>query len=425
MTHLPSPLESTERSPALDLVRGVAILGILPVNACVFAMPGDSLLSPWLWGTTIPASADLLGFGVIHAFFFQKFYPIFSMLFGAGILLQAARNEQRGVPALPYFLRRHAILLLFGALHVFFLWYGDILAWYALAGGLVYLLRNVATKFLLPLSAALLIFPGLFVFGITGAAIVFTESYGINGQLVTTDPATVEDWLHQPFSQQIMTYINDPGTSHSRAIEMAITKHGSWPQLLLLRLVMWGYGAISFALGIGWIVWGYMLLGLLLVRHGWLWKPQHHTRRLGSLLVAGLAIGIPLTAIGTALAMRPETLSLGLSLIPSHFGAIGLAIAYVAALALACQNSSVLRLTKPLRACGRMALTNYLAQSLILALLFQGWAIGLTAISYANLLLYVVLPIWLVQLIWSTLWLKMFKQGPMEGLWRRWARRDG
>ena len=153
------PVAGDERIASLDVLRGVAVLGILVMNIYAFAMPFPAYTNPYVMGGTDPLN---LGVWIVtHVLFDQKFMTIFSMLFGAGIVLMAERATARGRAFGGMFFRRQIWLLLIGALHAYLIWFGDILFFYALIGMLAFLFRKHSPRTLIVTACVLLCVPPL------------------------------------------------------------------------------------------------------------------------------------------------------------------------------------------------------------------------------------------------------------------------
>ena len=148
------PVAESERLQALDILRGFAVLGILVMNIQMFTMPMAAYFNPYWDGA--PSSRDLLVWSIGHLLADQKFMTIFSLLFGAGILLMTTRAAERGASAARMHYRRMGWLLVFGLVHAYLLWHGDILVLYALCGMLVYLARRFQARTLVALGLAVL-----------------------------------------------------------------------------------------------------------------------------------------------------------------------------------------------------------------------------------------------------------------------------
>jgi uncharacterized protein len=197
--------------------------------------------------------------------------------------------------------------------------------------------------------------------------------------------------------------------------------YGSWFEVFALRMVLLMLYAFSMMLMTIWMVGGYMLLGVAAVRKGLFHAPQRHPQLFRALLYGGLLVGVPLQGLATWMAIQPYALAMATGMIAVMIGAFFMVGLFVAIAAKVVESPLAVRLTWPLRACGRMAFTNYLTQSLVMVILFQGWAVGLAGMQYRELWLYVILPLWGAQLVWSAAWLAVFRQGPLEALWRRFT----
>ena len=157
------PVTAAERLLSLDTLRGVAVMGILVMNVYAFAMPLAAYYNPLIMG-----GSDALNMGVwyfTHLFFDQKFMSIFSMLYGAGLVMMMNRAAARGAAFTPVFFRRSAWLMVLGLLHAYLIWFGDILFHYALMGMVVFLLRNASPKTLIIVACAMLPVALLFNYG--------------------------------------------------------------------------------------------------------------------------------------------------------------------------------------------------------------------------------------------------------------------
>ncbi|MBT8487431.1 MAG: hypothetical protein KJO65_01260, partial [Gemmatimonadetes bacterium] len=144
------PVSDPERIASLDVLRGVAVLGILTMNVWSFAMPSATYFNPTVWGTY--TGLDRLAYQATHVFADLKFMAIFSMLFGAGIVLMSERRAERGQPVAGLHYRRMFWLFVFGMLHAYLIWWADILVPYALCGSLVFLARRLRPRTLIVLG---------------------------------------------------------------------------------------------------------------------------------------------------------------------------------------------------------------------------------------------------------------------------------
>jgi uncharacterized protein len=332
-----------------------------------------------------------------HVIADRKFISIFSMLFGAGMLIFTGRAEARGDSARRRHYRRMFWLLVFGLAHAYLLWYGDILYTYALCGMILYPLRRLPPRRLL--------FLGL------GAVALCSAFYVLSNWSIrfwppgTLDAMEREHWLPGP---------------EAIARETGIYR-GSWLAQMEARasaafFLQTGY-FLMYSL---WRVGGLMLIGMALYKWGVL-SAERSAAFYRRALVAGLLIGIPITAYGVLRDTRTGwniRYSFFLGRQFNEWGSIPIVLAYVAAIMLACRSRAVPWLTGRLAAVGRMAFTNYIAHTLICTTLFYGHGLGLFGRVSRSQQIGFVLVIWAVQLAWSPWWLARFRHGPLEWLWR-------
>ncbi|MCX7290027.1 DUF418 domain-containing protein [Janthinobacterium sp.] len=383
----------------LDVLRGIAVFGILLVNIWGFA-----------WGTlslrygTLPAQPpvvdQLVIFGVAALAQF-KFYPVFAFLFGAGFALQT-RSLQRQLgsweQAQTAYRRRLRWLLTFGLLHGFLIWSGDVLTSYAVAGMLV--LPLAAARLSRVRNRAWLVAAGFLLF------MCLLIPVGQQGGA----PDTARD-LHS-FGDRYAVY------TQGGAWAVARLRANDYLVSLLYAAVMLPHIIVLF------------LLGILSVRFGWLTQPQRHQRLWRRVRAVGLGVGLPFNllaagAIAWQVADPYQTVfDAALFEVGLFAGGPVLAAGYVAALMLA--GPFMLRwLGSWLAPVGRMALSNYLLQSLIGTWLLQGPGLGWGAKLRPAEMLGLAVAMMAGQVLLSRYWLRHFRQGPMEALWRRLARLPG
>jgi len=380
------------RSTRIDALRGLAVFGILLVNVWGFVY-GFSLYNYPANGLT---AIDKLAVFVVAAFAEQKFYPIFAFLFGAGFALQTGRLRAPG-PALEArkatYRRRLQWLLGCGLLHGTLLWFGDILFAYSLTG---FWLAYKAGRPLAQLGRTLRI---LVIVNAIILAIYAALSWSI-----------FDAGVDAVIARQQVTE-----TTH------AIYTHGSWGQVARQRMTDFGVNISGFVIFLPRLALLF-LLGVFAVRLGWLTRPQRHRPAWRKVLWLGLALGLPLNFLWGMVALAnvidpfdpPAGFALMVALV--DIGGPLLAAALVALFMLA--RDGFCWWLAPV---GRMALTNYLCQSVILMLLLQGFGLGLGAALAHAQLLGVCLGIMLVQLLFCHWWLASHTQGPAEALWRRYT----
>lgn len=385
---------SLDRIESIDVLRGVAVLGILLMNIRTFALPSDAYSMPNIAGAE--SSFDLMVFFTGHVLADMKFMAIFSLLFGAGVVIFTSRLESRIGRSGGMHYRRMVWLLLIGLCHAWLLWYGDILVAYALCGMIAFPLRHMRGRWLFVLGSILL-FIGMII----------------------------------PWGLLSLVELEGPKAMAEMASELAVTPEsleyeraawtGSWADQWELRSALAGMiESIGFLVFVMWRTIGLMLLGMACMR--WkLFSPEFSRRILLGLLIGGLLIGPWMTWQGVVANRAVDWSPVDVMFRNAgwnYWGSLATAAAWVGLVLWWCQSGVLAVCRRWLAAVGRMALTNYLAQSILCALLFYGYGVGLYGqFGYASQLLF-VLGIWVIQLAWSPWWLSRFRFGPMEWLWR-------
>ena len=389
-----SPLTPSERIISLDVLRGFAILGILIMNVQSFSMIMASYINPSAFG-------DLTGLNRVvwtlsHVLADEKFMSIFSMLFGAGILMIAGRAEDKGLKAWSVHGRRNLWLVLFGLMHAYLLWYGDILVAYGICGLIVFGFRNARPRRLL--IAGLLI--------VSVASLLYL-SFGYSMQYWPEDAIVnlMRSWT--------------PDAEHI-AEEIAAYQGGWLGQMSIRVPASISLQTFVFLIWQVWRVTGLMMVGMALLKWGVLSASRSRRFYLTSMLV-GFLVGYPLILLGVY-----RNFAAGWSLEYSMFygpqlnywGSILVAFGYVSMVMLLVRAARPGIFTRALAATGRMAFTNYIMQTLICTTIFYGHGLGLYARMNRKEQMLVVFSIWILQLIVSPIWLKHFRFGPLEWLWR-------
>lgn len=397
----PHPVTESHRHRSLDVVRGFALLGILGPNILSFAWPSIAMYDPtWVDqaaqlitpGVTPHAEANASAHLITSVFFFGKMMFLFSLLFGAGVVMYARKFEGRELKEgwwLWY--RRIAWLLAFGIAHAVLFWYGDILVWYAACGlGAVWWVRRWRPR------TQLLVGGGVYLAGsILLTAIMAVWVYSIN---------TIEgggDQLNDMLTDEVKAYT---GTFLSAMTHRVIA-------LLTMYLFLLPFGFF-------WMCSGIMMAGMALTRTGVL-TGERSTRFYAASAVAGLAIGIGGTSAALA-ALEHSGIDHAGMLFQGFGQLIGIptSLGYAAALILLLKLGLLRPLTAALAAVGRMALSNYLLQTIIATTIFYPHGFGyFGTVQYPELWL-VLGGIWAVNILFSLLWLRFFRFGPAEWLWR-------
>ena len=411
------PVTAAERLLSLDTLRGVAVAGILVMNVYAFAMPLAAYYNPLIMG-----GGDAVNMGVwyvTHLFFDQKFMTIFSMLYGAGLVLMMHRAEARGATFAPVFFRRSAWLMVLGMLHAYFIWFGDILFHYALMGMVVFLLRKAAPTTLVIVACAMLPVAPLFNFGgslymeeLQADVAAMEEQLAQGATLDAEQQQRLEEWreIRPFFAPSEADIATDVGAYR-----------GSYIDTLTQRAPFVAFMQVNATLAfIVWRVGGLMLLGMALMKLGVL-SGERSTRFYRILALVGYGVGLPLAVLSAVLleSHRFDPLYVArLGGIPNYFGSILVAFGHIGAIALLVKSGALRAIVERFAAVGRMALSNYLAQSLVMTMLFYGYGLGLygdVPRVWQQALVAVVVGL---QLVVSPWWLRHFHFGPLEWLWR-------
>jgi uncharacterized membrane protein YeiB len=469
-----------ERLTSLDLIRGVAILGILPANLAIFAGPISGAGNRPAFGSPLDHAVA----AVILLLVDVKFVTTLSILFGAGLGLQLQRAQARGDRRFPwYYLWRQALLLGIGVCHALFIWFGDILGPYAFIGAIALgvaligrgMVKGVAIFGLAWNYAIWLLF--LVVVLLVGNPF---DQPTPAGRPVSPDGPPVSIFFGDgPLLERIQGYVAPEN-------QIAIYRHGHFGHLIENRAIFYSLQLIGLPFWIGWYILACFLIGVLLIRTG-LFHDSH--RREAGLdapgkepplagqeaspavlaeapkqvrpapservleapprpplaadqdisegaaidyhagrqrvarwfVILGLAIGLPLHLAAAVLYLiNPKG---GLPTILNQLGALPQALLYLVVFVAWSQSGFLPWLQASLRAVGRMALTNYLMQSIICTTIFYGYGLGLYGQTGLAGAVPVMVGIWVLELLWSPLWLRYFSAGPVEWLWRKLAGR--
>ena len=382
-------------------------MGIFSVNVVGFAMIEAAYFHPPNMG--FDGLADRLMWFANFVLVDGKMRSLFSILFGASMLLVAERAEASGQSPVSVHYRRMIVLLLFGLAHFYFVWFGDILTSYAIVGMAVFVVWRLNAVALGAMAATLYIFA--FANSLSDAAWlrraveIVASGQKADAELFAAAEATVR-WLSPEKSyvahdlavhQNFGAYVRE--MTGPRGSEPFQTVNALWPETMAL-----------------------MLVGMAAYRSGFLtgsWSREAYRR----IAIVGISAGAAFSAVLAAIVWKggfqlPTTMiALETWSMPAH---PVMALAYAALIILLVPERGAL--TQRFAAVGRAAFTNYLGTSLIATLIFNGWGLGLyDKLSRAECWLLVPL-VWLLMLLWSKPWLDRFRYGPLEWLWRSLSR---
>ena len=383
---------STHRIHSLDLLRGFAVLGILIMNITSFSQVNIAYMNPTI-------GAGIEGYNqYFHAFNYifadTRFMSIFSILFGAGVVLFANNAEAKGkrVGALHY--KRMFLLLFFGLLHAYFIWEGDILVAYAICGCLIYLLRKKTIRALLIISIILFIVPLTFN---------LMTYYGMTAEELESTFA-----FFYPSSEEITTEIQ--------------IMQGSFLEQMPIRLEnAIEFQTLVFMIETFWRTTSLMLLGMILYRKGIL-SANKSISYYSKMILIGFGIGLIISLIGLNQSYDSGWSGAYVMSIGANYKLISgvfIAIGYIGFVMWCFKKGVFKKLQNRLQSAGRMAFTNYIGMSLICSLIFNGHGLALYGTFDRLQQFLVVVSIWVLILIVSPLVLIKYRYGPLEWLWRK------
>lgn len=394
MTELSGPTVQSERILSLDVLRGFAVLGILVMNIQAFAMIGGAYFNPTAYGDF--SGLNYLVWLLSHLLADMKFMGIFSMLFGAGMILMAERLEASGRKPAPIHYRRTFILLLFGLAHAWLIWTGDILYTYAMCGFLVFLFRKRPPKALITLGLI-----SIAVASIISIAAQFSLPY----------------WSAEQLAGQAKFW----APTEPQALHELEAYRGSWGaqnEVRFATAAIMQTGSFLFALS--WRAGGLMLVGMGLFKLG-VFGAALPARVYRKMILWALVLGLPLSGLGVwyhiTTGWELERGFFG-GMQFNYWGSLFTMLGWVGIVMLFCQRWSGSWLHRSLASTGQMALTNYLMQTFICTTIFYGHGFGFFGSVERTGQILIVVGVWAVELLWSPWWLARFRFGPFEWLWR-------
>ncbi|RAZ69858.1 DUF418 domain-containing protein [Planococcus maitriensis] len=375
------PISLRERVDAIDLMRGFSLFGILLINMLAFHTP-LSYIDPYKW---FSGNMDQTIFTGLDIFVQASFYPLFSMLFGYGLMMQFLRAEDYGQPFMPIAVKRLLVLLAFGIIHAFLIWYGDILITYALMGLLLIGMLRLPPGWLLGLGVLLYMLPHLMFTVIMFLAVMVDPNIYIG---------------YQEAEQSVAAY-----------------QSGTFAEIFSRRLTDWYYVNNPFSF----IILAVTILPLMMIGAAaakWRMIEQAAVKKKTWLVLAASSL-----AAGLLLKSMPYLFdkNYAYQYVQEMFGGPLVAIGYAAIIALLSLNLNFVKALSPLVKAGRMSMTVYITQSVIATSIFYSFGLGLY--GQVDLLTgtLIAVGIFVIQLIFAELWFSKFNRGPIEMIWRRWT----
>ncbi len=375
------PVSLDERVKAIDLMRGFALFGILIINMLAFHSP-LSYIDPYKW---FDGKINEGVYLFIDVFIQASFYPLFAMLFGYGLGMQFLRAEAKNQSFIPLAVKRLFVLLLFGIIHAFLIWYGDILITYAIMGFLLLGMIRLPSSWLMAFAGIIYAVPHLLLL-----AIMFIAA--------AADPNIYVGYME--IENSIQSY-----------------QSGSFAEIFRQRLEDWTYsnGLANYIILIATIL-PFLMIGAAAAKWRLIERTQEKRKLWLFLAIVPLLIGLILKS-GPFL-FNPNYAFVYLQDI---FGGPLVAIGYAAIIALLAQKTSMQKLLSPIAKVGRMSLTTYITQSVLATLIFYSYGFGLY--GQVDLLTgtLIAIGIFVIQLIFAELWFEKFSRGPLEMVWRKWT----
>lgn len=372
-----SPTTASNRLLWVDAVRGFAVFGIFIVNINSFGSPyfnNGSLYTPW------NASLDQITVFIIDVFFQASFYTLFSVLFGFGVQIMIERLELKNIPLYPFLIRRFFLLICMGSIHAFLIWHGDILLSYGMVS--LFLLMFLKVK-----NTSLL---GWGVFLLGGCVWYITlQYYFLKEYLGQPNWERIEEALQNYQSNSIFTI-------WSYNLSEWVSKHEGINFILLILVLL-----------------SFFLFGMYIARKRWIHEPIKYRYTL-------IKLWIVFFLLFMGFKMLPYLFGnpLWFSYAQDNIGGLCSAIFYILTFTLIAQTKVGFKLIKPLAAVGRMALSNYILQTIFCFVLFSGVGFNLFGSVRPLVGVMIAIIVFLIQVLISNYWFKYFRFGPLEWIWR-------
>ena len=415
------PVRSGERLSTIDTLRGFALLGILAMNIPTFGLTESAMYNPHVGGgddlrnRLVMVAVWLLGEGKMRA--------IFSMMFGASAILLTSRGEAKGggLGVADVYYRRTLWLMLFGMIHGYLIWWGDILFPYALLGLALFAFRNMSPR-------ALLITATVQIVLMTAGMVA--EGFDMKSTLEKYNKVAAIDLEANTLTKEQQKELNsglklikdaDVAEQRKKAQKEYDNYRGNYAKNMEERVkTTWGYHQLPIYFPFLWDMMSMMLVGMAFYKLGIL-TGERSVSFYVNMAVIGAISGLAINGT-TMWFMWQHDFSRVAGPFDSaayEIGRVPMALCYVALLVLAVKTGTATGLTARLASVGQMAFSNYISHSLICSVIFYGgYGFGLSGKLERWQLYVIVLAIWTFNLIWSPIWLRHFYFGPLEWCWR-------
>ena len=392
MSSLSQPINLKNRIHSLDLIRGFAVLGILIMNITSFSQINMAYMNPTIGAGLEGYNQYFHGFNYIFAD--TRFMSIFSMLFGAGVVLFTQRIEAKGerVAALHY--KRMFWLLIFGLTHAYFIWVGDILVAYAICGSLVFFFRKKSIRTLFIIAIVLFLIPII---------LNFMTYYGMPKDALERIFA-----FFYPSTEQIAAQTKIMQGSYIEQVPLRIENALELQTLVFMIDTFWRTSAM-------------MLLGMILYRKGIL-SADKSSAYYNNMIWLGFVPGLIISSLGLNHVYSSDWSGAYVMNIGANYKFVSgllMALGYIGLVIWIYKKGILKKLQNRLQATGRMAFTNYIGMSLICTLIFNGHGLGLFGTFDRLQQFLIVIGLWVIMLIISPLVLKKYQFGSLESMWRK------
>ena len=399
-----APIKHDDRIEFLDVLRGIAIQFIFMANIVYFSgyffFPQDFRNPEYVF--TLDKALDFISFALIDG----KFYSIFSLLFGIGCIIQYEKSTKNNKPFAPFFISRMFWLLIFGGFHLVGFWLGDILTLYAILGFVLILFVKTPDKKLLWIAGVLILLPLLNWFVINTLNLNYTKPFFKASTYIWEYfgyPTT--EWNGKKFIQFKYYLLNDDWTGFFKMnLGNVFVRIGN----------LLDEGRIFKVLGV-------FLIGLWAGRNILRNQLLKNIKLLKKITLFGILIGLPMSILRTYIEFFGDNSNLNsfLKTLTYALGTVPLALGYASLLALIYANKP--NLLNRIAPVGKMAFTNYISQTIISILLFYKVGFGFVGQFGFTVIITIALIIFLCQVILSTMWLRKFRYGPLEWIWRQFT----
>lgn len=414
MSDLQSPVLSathpSERIMALDVARGLALFGIFMVNVQMMTQPIGWLMS----GAVQKEGPVAHGLHLVTRVLFEsKSYPLFSMLFGMGMALMYQRARALNRPFVTPYLRRLFLLAAFGLAHALLIWYGDILFYYFMVGLVAMWFVGLRPRTLLIVAAVCIAIATVILAGMSVVGAIMTPEGAI--------PETTSVTTFAQFWQEMKAGKIEAGPVHPAwmAGENDAFANGPFLNAVGMRAINWLMGMVFWLIVMGTAphILAMFLIGIAIMKS----DPFSAESRLPGLFVKlGLFVGLPgaiaMVTIGEWSGVN--TVGAGLAAAGTHVVGPCVSLGYFGLAILLARRGAANPLVVGIASAGRLGLTNYIMQSVVVAAFAQHWGFGHFGDVSRTEMVVIVLAVYAFQIAYSPLYLRCFAMGPLEYLWR-------